>query len=127
MTQPPLTVAECEQRFWTRYGAYLFGESRKPQTSDEWLNVGKQLRGLQHFDELAQRLENAIKAAPQPAQRPQARQKTGEEGAIYYDGEGRACCPIHERPLKEGRWGWYCSAKDDTKPNGYCNFKTKDV
>lgn len=40
-----------------------------------------------------------------------------------YDGNGDPCCPKHKKPLQEGKWGLYCSAKDDTTDRGYCNLK----
>lgn len=43
-----------------------------------------------------------------------------------YNGAGEPCCPKHNRVLKEGQFGLYCSAKDDTTERGYCNLKFKD-
>jgi hypothetical protein len=43
-----------------------------------------------------------------------------------YDGSGAACCPKHNRALKEGQFGLYCSAKDDTTERGYCALKFKE-
>ena len=127
-----LTPAECEQRFWARYGSYLYGESRKPQSAQEWLDAARQLRGLQHLDELAERLavniEVAIKAKldGQPIG-PAARHPHPQRGDIYYDESGAPSCPVHERPLKQGRYGWDCSAKDPNGKNGYCDFRAKEV
>jgi hypothetical protein len=44
-----------------------------------------------------------------------------------YQPDGTACCPVHLRPLKEGRYGLYCTAKDDgpDNKNGYCSFTAK--
>ncbi len=41
----------------------------------------------------------------------------------FYDGDGAACCPVHRKPLKEGQYGWYCSAKDPSTERGYCALK----
>jgi hypothetical protein len=40
----------------------------------------------------------------------------------FYDGDGTACCPVHKRELKEGKFGLYCSAKDKATDQ-YCNLK----
>lgn len=32
-------------------------------------------------------------------------------------------CPKHNRPWRSGQRGWYCSAKDDSGRNGYCDLK----
>jgi hypothetical protein len=34
-----------------------------------------------------------------------------------------AKCPKHNRPWRSGARGWYCSAKDDSGPRGYCELK----
>lgn len=39
----------------------------------------------------------------------------------FYKPDGQACCPIHQRPLTEGRFGFYCSAK--AKPGELANEK----
>lgn len=59
---------------------------------------------------------------------------TGRESSQYvdpvYDGDGAACCPIHHRPISQGRYGWYCSARatGDQAANdkGYCALRFKD-
>ena len=40
-----------------------------------------------------------------------------------YNADGDPCCPKHHKVLKEGRWGLYCPAKDDTTERGYCALK----
>lgn len=40
-----------------------------------------------------------------------------------YNDAGEACCPKHNRVLKQGQYGLYCSAKDDTTERGYCSLK----
>jgi hypothetical protein len=118
---------ELEGRFWAKFGGVLFGQARKPQTADEWIQAGKQLRGLSDLEALAQRLETAANKPVAAAQRPQARRNTSQDGDVFYNGEGVACCPMHEKPLKEGRWGWYCSSKDPNGKNGYCDVRVKEV
>jgi hypothetical protein len=113
-----------QDTFWQQFGPVLFGQPREPQTDQEWVAAGKQLRGLVQLDQLATRLEQA---ATQPAQRPQARKQHDLAGSVYYDGEGRACCPQHEKPLKEGKFGYFCSAKDPQGKNGYCTFTIKHL
>lgn len=43
-----------------------------------------------------------------------------------YNGAGEKCCPKHHKALKEGNYGLYCSAKDDSTERGYCALKFKD-
>lgn len=47
----------------------------------------------------------------------------------FYNNDGEACCPVHRKPLVDGRYGPYCSskAKGDESANdkGYCNLKFK--
>jgi hypothetical protein len=46
-----------------------------------------------------------------------------------YDGNGDACCPIHNRPLKRGQYGLYCSAKAEPpigSDRGYCRYTADD-
>lgn len=115
---------ELETRFWAAFGGILHGTAGKPQTDAEWIAAGKQLRGLVDLDSLAQRF---TAAANQPAQPSTTRKRTQQAGSINYNSDGDPCCPIHDRPLKEGRYGFYCSAKDPNGKNGYCDFKVKEV
>lgn len=43
-----------------------------------------------------------------------------------YNAAGDACCPKHHKPLKQGQWGLYCPAKDDSTERGYCALKFTD-
>lgn len=36
-------------------------------------------------------------------------------------------CPKHLRPWKQGNFGPYCTAKDETGPKGYCILKPGDI
>jgi hypothetical protein len=44
-----------------------------------------------------------------------------------YDGDGQPICPVHGKPLSEGRYGLFCpsKAKGDEAANdkGYCSLK----
>lgn len=52
----------------------------------------------------------------QPARKPAQRTTPA------YDGNGTALCPVHRRELKEGKWGMYCSARDQ-ETGEYCKLK----
>jgi hypothetical protein len=42
-----------------------------------------------------------------------------------YQPDGTPCCPWHQRPLKEGRYGLYCASKaegEHANDKGYCIF-----
>jgi len=47
-----------------------------------------------------------------------------------YQPDGTACCPVHKKPLTEGQYGLYCSAKarpgDAQNAKGYCALKFAD-
>ena len=62
-------------------------------------------------------------SAAAPAGAGQARTPKAERVTPEYDGAGDACCPKHHKVLKEGRWGLYCPAKDETTARGYCALK----
>lgn len=42
---------------------------------------------------------------------------------------GIPTCPVHDRVMKQGQYGFYCTAKEDdpalANAKGYCNFKAK--
>lgn len=40
-----------------------------------------------------------------------------------YNGAGEACCPKHKKPLREGKFGLYCPAKDESSERGYCALR----
>lgn len=43
-----------------------------------------------------------------------------------YDGSGQAICPIHRKPLSEGRYGQYCPSRaegEHANAKGYCALK----
>lgn len=43
-----------------------------------------------------------------------------------YNGDGVPLCPRHKKPLKEGQWGLYCPAKDESTERGYCALKFEE-
>ena len=51
------------------------------------------------------------------------RQKAAQRVTPEYSSAGEPCCPRHKKPLKEGKFGLYCSAKDDSTERGYCALK----
>lgn len=36
-------------------------------------------------------------------------------------------CPKHLRPWKEGKFGLFCSSKDETQDKGYCSLRPGDI
>lgn len=44
-----------------------------------------------------------------------------------YTPDGAPCCPVHHKPLAEGRYGLYCPAKarpgDEQNDKGYCALR----
>ena len=62
--------------------------------------------------------------APAPAaQQRQAAQRVEP----FYRPDGTACCPVHHKPLAEGRFGLFCSTKaqagEQANAKGYCNLR----
>ena len=51
------------------------------------------------------------------------RQKPAQRVQAEYNGAGEACCPRHKKPLREGKFGLFCPAKDDSTERGYCALK----
>jgi hypothetical protein len=48
----------------------------------------------------------------------------------YYNDQGDPCCPVHSRPLKEGTYGLYCSARAEgeaANEKGYCKLRFLDA
>jgi len=68
-------------------------------------------------------LELVEKSRPAaPATKPKV-----EKVQPIYDGDGSPMCPVHKRPLSEGQYGLYCSAKAKgdqvADKRGYCGLK----
>jgi hypothetical protein len=63
-----------------------------------------------------------LAAAPAPAEKA-ARPKADP----VYRPDGTPCCPAHQKPLAEGRFGLYCTAKakdgELADAKGYCGLK----
>lgn len=64
--------------------------------------------------------------APEPVPISQPRAKK-ERVAPAYDGNGDPICPVHRKPLAEGRYGMYCPAKakagEEQNDKGYCAIR----
>lgn len=47
----------------------------------------------------------------------------------YYNDDGEACCPVHRRPLADGRYGPYCQSRasgdEAASDKGYCALRFK--
>lgn len=55
-----------------------------------------------------------------------ATRKPAERVSVAYDGAGQPMCPIHRKPLSEGRYGLYCPSKaqgEHANDKGYCNLR----
>lgn len=66
-----------------------------------------------------------VSAPATPANGKPAKAKA-ERVTPFYDDQGTACCPKHRKPLKQGQWGLYCPAKDDSTERGYCALKFEE-
>lgn len=80
-------------------------------------------------------------AAPRQQARPAANEPPpyADDGGMYGPDGGPApdsmsgpmstdslpggMCPKHNRAWKSGRYGWYCSARDDSEEKGYCTSR----
>jgi hypothetical protein len=83
---------------------------------------------------LVERLREVAGLEPLPglASGPQASGSGRAEGkpaelrqSPTYNADGDPCCPVHRKPLKEGRYGLYCSAKAEPpigSEKGYCRY-----
>jgi hypothetical protein len=66
---------------------------------------------------------------PVPSPQRQARTQRPALPEPWYKPDGTPCCPWHQRPLKEGRYGLYCPSKaegEQANDKGYCIFSLKD-
>ena len=82
---------------------------------------------VEQLDAITKRLLDlgAMPSAPAgPAAAPA--RKPAQRVEPVYNGAGDACCPKHNKVLKEGQYGLYCPAKDDSTDRGYCALKFKD-
>lgn len=47
----------------------------------------------------------------------------------FYNDNGEACCPVHRRPLADGRYGPYCKSRatgdESANDKGYCKLRFK--
>ncbi len=71
-------------------------------------------------------LELVKPAQASPAPAAQQRQRA-ERAEPFYKPDGTACCPVHHKPLAEGRYGLYCPSKaqpgEAANPRGYCALR----
>ena len=54
---------------------------------------------------------------------PAGQRKPSKRIEPEYNADGDALCPKHQRPLKEGKFGRYCPAKDDSTERGFCSLR----
>jgi hypothetical protein len=93
---------------------------------EDWADVGLQLvamyESLNRSGAAALVAPETPVAAPTPIQTPPA-QNAAAEAVSGPVGQ----CPKHLRPWKDGQFGLFCSAKDETQPKGYCSLKPGDL
>jgi hypothetical protein len=62
-----------------------------------------------------------VKGVNTPARKPAQRVEP------VYQPDGTACCPIHRKPLSEGRFGLFCPSKarpgEEQNDKGYCSIR----
>ena len=72
-------------------------------------------------------LELVSGAATKPAAHNTPARKPAQRVEPVYQPDGTACCPVHHKPLSEGRFGLFCPsrASGDQAANdkGYCSLK----
>jgi hypothetical protein len=81
---------------------------------DQLLSVTKRLRELGGTPTIAPAGGNT------PARKPSVRVEPA------YQPDGTACCPVHRKPLSEGRYGLFCPSRaegEHANPKGYCNIR----
>jgi hypothetical protein len=85
---------------------------------DQLLNVTKRLRELGAAPMIAPAAHTA------PLNTPRKPAQTVEP---VYQPDGTACCPVHRKPLSEGRYGLFCPSKakpgEEQNDKGYCSLK----
>ncbi len=56
-----------------------------------------------------------------------AAQKPAQRAEPVYQPDGTACCPVHHKPLSEGRYGLYCPSRatgeQAANDKGYCSLR----
>lgn len=57
---------------------------------------------------------------------PSGAKPKAQRVAPAYDAGGEACCPKHHKALREGKFGLFCPAKDESTERGYCALKFTD-
>lgn len=85
-------------------------------TVEQLVNITKRLRDI-----------GATPASLSTAPLGGARKAAVPRVEPVYSTSGDPCCPKHEGTrLREGKFGLYCPAKDDSTDRGYCNLKFAD-
>ena len=86
-----------------------------------WPVVVKFAGRLDQLGRVVEKLESAgLRPAGRDTPAPKARRERVEPA---YRPDGVACCPKHQKPLREGAYGLHCTAKDAEGKNGYCDLK----
>lgn len=116
---------------------------RAPVRQDLTLTVKARVNGfdvdicfsgqLEQLDAITKRLAalGATPTAAAPAAAPvspigEKPRKPAQRLEPAYQADGTPCCPIHKKPLSEGRYGLYCPSKaqgEHANDKGYCNLK----
>jgi len=89
-------------------------------STDQLLSVTKRLRELGGTPTIA---PAHTKSATTPAR------KAAQRVEPVYQPDGTACCPIHHKPLSEGRYGLFCpsrAAGEHANAKGFCNIRFTD-
>lgn len=82
--------------------------------------------------EIEQSIDTLLKAdgwsaIPTPQAAANGAKKAAERREPAYNDNGEAICPVHRKPLKQGQYGWYCSAKakegEAANDKGYCSIR----
>jgi hypothetical protein len=88
---------------------------------EQLLAVTKKLRDLGATPTIAPAYTAPLSGGTQAARKPAQRVEP------VYQPDGTACCPVHHKPLAEGRYGLYCPSRatGDQAANdkGYCSPK----
>ena len=65
----------------------------------------------------------ASRPSAQASAAPAGQRKGAKRVEPEYNSDGDPLCPKHHKPLKNGQWGLFCPAKDDTTERGYCALR----
>ena len=72
-------------------------------------------------------LVQASRPSSQASPAPSGQRQAAPRVEPFYKPDGTPCCPVHHKPLAEGRFGLFCSAKaqagEQANAKGYCNLR----